>query len=122
MSGHPDEPLPEEPLPEELLSEPLDELPDELEDPDEDPDDEPEELDEPDDEPDDDPEDDPLLDGPDDPDDPDELGGVELELSQQPSPSDRTSHLQLSAKCLAKPYVPAGTLSAVQQATPDDAG
>ena len=33
----------------------------------------------------------------------DELDDDELESSQHPSPNDSTSHLQLSAKCLAKP-------------------
>ena len=31
-----------------------------------------------------------------------------LDFGQQPSPSTITSHLSLSAKCLAMPYVPAG--------------
>ena len=44
-----------------------------------------------------------------------ELDDDELGSSQHPSPKANTSHLQLSAKCLAKPYVPAGTLSALQQ-------
>ena len=120
-SGQLAEPLPEEPLSDELP----DELPEELDDPDDDP----EELDEdPEDEPDEEPEEDPLLESPDDdPDEPDEPDepeeepdGVELDSSQQPSPRDSTSHLQLSAKCLAKPYVPAGTLSAAQHPPPED--
>ena len=38
-----------------------------------------------------------------------ELEEEEGGSSQQPFPSTKTSHLQLSAKCLATPYVPAGT-------------
>lgn len=88
-----------DPLPEEPLSDP-DEL-SELDDPDDDPEDEPELEEEPEDEPD----EDPLLEPPDDdePDEPDDPDGVELDPSQHPSPSDSTSHLQLSAKCFAKP-------------------
>ncbi len=117
MSGQLADPLPEEPLSDELP----DELPEELDDPEDEPDDDPEELDEA---PEDEPDEEPLLESPDDePDEPeDESDGVELDSSQQPSPSDSTSHLQLSAKCLANPYVPAGTLSAVQHAAPEDAG
>ena len=46
----------------------------------------------------------------------------ELDESQQPSPSCTTSHLRLSAIHLAQPNVPAGTLSAGSQHSPDDCG
>jgi hypothetical protein len=46
----------------------------------------------------------------------------ELGESQQPSPSCTTSHLRLSAIHLAQPNVPAGTLSAGSQHSPDDCG
>lgn len=39
----------------------------------------------------------------------------ELDEPRQGSPSTSTSHLQLSAKCFAAPYVPAGAKSAVSQ-------
>ena len=48
-----------------------------------------------------------------------------LDFGQQPSPSANTSHLSLSAKCLATPYVPAGivdgtTGTAARFFRPDD--
>jgi len=46
----------------------------------------------------------------------------ELEDSQQLSPSCTTSHLRLSAIHLAQPNVPAGTISAGSQHSPDDCG
>jgi len=46
----------------------------------------------------------------------------ELEDSALPSPSCTTSHLRLSAIHLAQPNVPAGTLSAGSQHSPDDCG
>ena len=45
-----------------------------------------------------------------------------LDFGQQPSPSARTSHLSLSAKCFAKPYVPAGITTGPPELPLDSSG
>lgn len=45
-----------------------------------------------------------------------------LDFGQQPSPNASTSHLSLSAKCLATPYVPAGIAVGPPELLPDSSG
>ena len=45
-----------------------------------------------------------------------------LDFGQQPSPKASTSHLSLSAKCLAMPYVPAGITVGPPELLPDSSG
>ena len=111
-----EEPLLEEPD-ELLLEDDPDEEPDELDDPLLEPDELPLDEDESDDELEDDELEEDELD-----DDPPEDEPDELDESQHPSPSWMTSHLRLSAIHLAQPNVPAGTLSAGSQQSPDDCG
>ena len=45
-----------------------------------------------------------------------------LDFGQQPSPNANTSHLSLSAKCLATPYVPAGIVVGPPELLLDSSG
>ena len=70
--------------------------------------------------------DDGLLLGEDGDDDGDDEGDDEplllLDFGQQPSPNANTSHLSLSAKCLATPYVPAGIVVGPPELLLDSSG